>query len=62
MSYYSIGISFSLNNEIDSEVVSSIPTKCVSNLLTKKGKNKREKKKKCCKHNERSVIVRNQYF
>ena len=46
MSYYSIGISFSLNNEIDSEVVSSIPTKCVSNLLTKKGKNKREKKKK----------------
>ena len=46
MSYYSIGILFSLNNEIDSEVVSSKPTKCVSNLLTKKGKNKREKKKK----------------
>ena len=44
MSYYSIGISFSLNNEIDSEVVSSKPTKCVSNLLTKKEKNKREKK------------------
>ena len=44
MSYYSIGILFSLNNEIDSEVVSSKPTKCVSNLLTKNEKNKREKK------------------
>ena len=44
MSYYLIGTSFSLNNEIGSEVVSSKSTKCVCNLLIKKGKNKTEKK------------------
>ena len=43
MSYYSIGTSSSLNNEIDIEV-SSKPTKYVCNLLIKKGKNKRKKK------------------